>query len=154
MRDNQYLILKNGTRTSVCLGCGRSWEIVKHSSKGLCRGCARKSEYKNPEPKFLTENWDNQLIAEDLEQLLLPSSCDPHNLTKGSIVEITHKCDVCGEPKKTPFKLFIQYKNLSHIKCKSIKRQKTDLQKYGVLNHLNIPKNLQKREEENDKKIK
>lgn len=30
----------------VCIGCGRDWETVTHSSKGRCRGCARKAQYK------------------------------------------------------------------------------------------------------------
>lgn len=132
----KYIVLKDGSRTDKCLGCSRPWGTVSHTRKGLCRGCSRRSEYRNVQKIEGGETeWSaNVTISEDLKSLLLENQVDPFKLSRGSKVEITHKCNVCYLSKSTPFKLFVLSKNLSHPNCKIQKTRATNMQKYGTLN--------------------
>lgn len=69
------------------------------------------------------------------------------DLTYGSTRWIVHKCDVCGKPKKTRYKNFVNGLALSHRKCSSIKRRKTCLQKYGV-EHISQSSKIKKQRSE------
>lgn len=138
--------LKNGTETDKCLVCTRNWEQVKHASQGLCRGCHRKSEYKRLIPLCaatpIATGIVNQLppILARLclfDKTFIECKYTIDSLSYGSPKPIWHTCPTCSLPKRTPFKLFIQNKNLNHTQCRSEHTKATNLQRYGVNNPLN-----------------
>lgn len=140
--------LRDKTRWDSCRSCGRNWQQVSHESGGRCRTCHR-ADYPfdlNSKPVKISYF---ETIEPELQALALPQQTldekgyDIDDLTRGSTKKIIHKCDVCGELKETPFKLFVQGKNLSHNHCKSSKTEITNTERYGVTNTRNI--NLGKR---------
>lgn len=154
MMINKLVKLPTGEVLTNCILCKRSWEIVTHTKRGLCRGCSRKAEYNESVKQKIKEiqiesielelidsipHKDLLLIAETEKELGYPVT----RLTKGSTLDICHKCDICGESKITQFKLFVLGKNLSHIQCKSIKTKDTNIRKYGVTNPLNTKERIE-----------
>lgn len=155
--------LKNGTTTECCLACKRSWDEVVHAAKGLCRGCKRKSEYKNLKIdtsliKPLHNSWFEQL-EERHKSLLLIEKTEQElgvsiaSLSFGSTKNVWHRCPVCNEPKQTPLKLFLQNKNISHKHCKAERARTTNYKKYGVSNPLNTSARIQLQQMAKDEEI-
>ena len=149
--------LKNGTNWDRCRSCGRTWDLVTHSSLGLCRGCRRQENAINP--SIQSCDHEHILKQELLGLLLTKETQDKYNydismLSFGSPKPVVHKCPECGLPKdNTPFKLFVQSKNLRHTKCKVKQTRRTNKEKYGVINSCNQTDLLQSRIKEKDNEI-
>lgn len=148
--------LRNTTQWDRCRSCGRSWEEVRHASHGQCRGC--KTQEKAIDESIIAVHVDFNL-SPHLQSLLLEDETkskynyDTSSLTMGSPKPIIHRCDVCGLPKETPFKLFIKGKNCSHPQCKLSKTRQTNLQKYGTMNVCNRVDLVEKRRDSKDQEI-
>jgi hypothetical protein len=73
---------------------------------------------------------------------LIVKTCD---LTRGSHVYITVKCDYCGEIKKISYKNYYKLtlnliEKYSCFNCREIRRKKTNLMKYGNEKYVNVDK--------------
>jgi hypothetical protein len=98
----------------------------------------------------LPENLKKLVNLEETKTLL---GYPIHRLTLGSPQIISHKCPICNQNKLTPYKLFVQGKNSTHVECCSVKRQRTNLQLYNVTNAVNRPELLNARLKEKDDEI-
>lgn len=74
-------------------------------------------------------------------------------LSYGSPRPIIHRCPECQQAKETPYKLFVQGKNLRHRQCYKKKARITNLKRYGVINAANAPEKLAKRQQKKDQEI-
>jgi ElaB/YqjD/DUF883 family membrane-anchored ribosome-binding protein len=122
---------------------------VQHSAQGKCRGCQSQNKSLNPNVKPILHNvifTSKQLSLLLFQETEVKYGYKISNLTFGSPKKIIHKCDVCGLPKETPYKVFMKEKSLSHPKCKTVKTQQTNLVKYGVSNacNIDIPRRIEK----------
>lgn len=149
---------RDGKLWDRCRSCGQKWNVVTHSSKAQCRGCG--SQKKPFDPTILPSIYVFfDTLSQDLQGLALHQETlqqkgyDIKDLSHGSVKKIIHKCNVCEQPKETPFKLFVQGKNLSHVKCKSVKTKATNLANHGVTNTYNIPAKVQQRQKAKDDEI-
>lgn len=120
-----------------CRSCGRNWDQTTHSSQAQCRGCRsqNKSFDLNILPVYLSFFSTLDISLQSLalcQETLDKKGYDINDLSRGSVQDVIHKCDVCGLSKETPFKLFVQKKNLSHLECKTKKTIVTNMTKYGV----------------------
>jgi len=150
--------LRNSTIWDRCRSCGRTWDVAPHSSRAQCRGCRRLE--KPIDNTIQPSHFDYNFLSSNLKKLILfeetknKYSYQVSNLSYGSPSPIVHLCPECNLPKEnTPFKLFLQGKNLRHTKCKVKQTRKTNLERYGVLNSCNQKQLVQSRLEKKNREI-
>jgi len=123
-----------------CRSCGRLWDDVPHGFCGRCQECYENNRF--PDLNILPMQSGTSIIdnlEKYLQDLILPIETlqqfkyEVRFLDRGSPKPIVHKCPECLESKATPFKLFVQGKNLRHTKCKTLQTQRTNLKRYGVV---------------------
>jgi hypothetical protein len=140
--------LRDKTFWDRCRSCGKPWKTTKHASHGRCRSCASQKRPFDlsikPVPREVNLNDKQQSIFLENETKR-QYGYTLSNLTFGSNQLIIHKCDVCGQPKSTPYKLFLKEKNLAHPKCKHIKTEQTNLERYGTKCSAQAPEIQEKR---------
>jgi len=150
--------LRDRTIWNRCRSCGRTWDVVSHSSQGQCRGCRRQE--KSVDVSICSSHFDHSLLGPELKNLILFEETkskygyDIENLSQGSPKPIIHKCPECDLSKdNTPFKLFVQGRNIRHTKCKVKQTRRTNQIRYGVINSCNQKQLVQTRLEEKNQEI-
>ena len=123
--------LRDGTIWDKCRSCGRTWNIVSHSSHGQCRGCRRQEKY--IDQNIQSSQYSYSTLDPNLQKMLLVQETqnkygyEISSLSYGCPSPIVHVCPECGLPKdNTPFKLFLQGKNLRHINCRVRQTRRTN----------------------------
>jgi len=78
---SKIVVLKNGDSVEKCKKCERDWDIVRHSSSGLCRGCYRMEQHKEAKPP---QKWSDKF--DHCQNKECPN-------TKNGITEQPHNAD-------------------------------------------------------------
>jgi len=72
----------------------------------------------------------NRLVLK--EKTINDLGYDPLKLSNGSGKTVWHRCDVCGEEKLSLIRKLLKGEMWAHIQCKTIKFNRTCLEKYGI----------------------
>lgn len=116
-----------------CTRCGKTDR--RHVGYGVCQLCwqrdrrAQKKVAKKHMPVILNEKQKSLLLPIETEQKF---GYKVEDLSFGTPRKVIHRCDVCGEPKETPFREFVLGQKLGHFKCKVVKMKRTNLKRFGT----------------------
>lgn len=142
--------LRDGTFWDRCRCCGKTWDEVNHGTNGRCRNHTTQNTPFDPsikpvQPEVALNAKQKALFLEDETREKFGYTLA--NLTFGSNKPIITKCDICGQPKETPYQLFLKEKNLAHFECCQVKKDKTNIDKYGTKCSAQAPEAKEKRKQ-------